>query len=71
MQHSPELKVVLLRYVHVFLVQTASTVLANCRSTIAEHLARWLLMAWDRVDGNDITLTHDFLAICLESAVPA
>ena len=56
---------VLLRYVYVFLTQTTQTALANGRSKIEERLARWLLMAQDRVDGNELRLTHEFLAVML------
>ncbi len=55
---------VMLRYAHDFLVQTSQTALANGRSKIEERLARWLLMAGDRVDG-ELPLTHEFLAIML------
>ena len=55
----------LLRYAHSFLNQTARTALANGRSTIEERLARWLLMANDRLDGDELPLTHEFLAIML------
>ena len=63
--HSPTLLPILLRFVHVYMVQTASTVLANGRARIPERLARWLLMAGDRVDGDGIALTHEFLATML------
>ena len=56
---------VLLGYVHSFMTQTTQTALANGRSKIEERLARWLLMANDRVDGNEVPLTHEFLAIML------
>lgn len=56
---------VLLRYVHSFMTQTTQTALANGRSKIEERLARWLLMAHDRVDGDQILLTHEFLAVML------
>jgi len=56
---------VFLRYAHAFLIQTTQTALANGRSKIEERLARWLLMAADRVDGNELPLTHEFLAIML------
>ena len=56
---------VLLHYVHSFMTQTTQTALANGRSTIEERLARWLLMAHDRVDSDEIALTHEFLAIML------
>ena len=55
----------LLRYAHSFLNQTARTAVANGRSTIEERLARWLLMADDRIDGNELPLTHEFLAMML------
>ena len=65
MRQSESLTTLLLRSVHVFLVQVSSTVLANGRATISERLARWLLMARDRVDGERIRLTHEFLATML------
>jgi CRP-like cAMP-binding protein len=55
----------LLRYVNSFLDQAAMTALANGRSTIEERLARWLLMADDRVDEDELPLTHEFLAMML------
>jgi len=55
----------LLRYGHSFVIQTAHTALANGRNKLLERLARWLLMAHDRVDGDDIHLTHEFLSIML------
>lgn len=63
--NSPTLMPILLRFVHVFMVQTASTVLANGRAHIPERLARWLLMAADRVNEDGIELTHEFLATML------
>jgi CRP-like cAMP-binding protein len=61
---SVSLHQVMLRYAHTFLVQTSQTALANARSKIEERLARWLLMAADRVEG-ELALTHEFLAIML------
>jgi CRP-like cAMP-binding protein len=59
------LRTFLLKFVQVFAVQTAYTAVANGSYTIEERLARWLLMCHDRVDGDDLALTHDFLAIML------
>jgi CRP-like cAMP-binding protein len=56
---------VLLAYVFSFMTQTTQTALANGRSKIEERLARWLLMARDRVDSDELPLTHEFLAIML------
>lgn len=60
----------MLRYVHAFLQQTTTTALANGRSKTEERLARWLLMAHDRVDGNDLHLTHEFLGMMLATHRP-
>jgi CRP-like cAMP-binding protein len=62
---SSALHQVLLRYVQVFLRQPTETALANGRGKIEERLARWLLMAHDRVDGDEIALTHEFLSVML------
>jgi CRP-like cAMP-binding protein len=65
MEESPALHRSLLRYGHAFVVQTAQTALANGRSKIEERLARWLLMANDRLDGDQVPLTHEFLSVML------
>jgi CRP-like cAMP-binding protein len=65
MEESPALHRHLLRYGHAFVVQTAQTALANGRSKIEERLARWLLMAHDRLDSDEVPLTHEFLSVML------
>jgi CRP-like cAMP-binding protein len=62
---SPSLKVLLLRWVQALMIQTAQSALANGRYTIQERLARWLLMCHDRLDGDDLPLTHEFLSLML------
>lgn len=62
---SPALQGLLLKYVQALMVQTAHTAIANARATLSERLARWLLMAHDRVPGNDLALTHEFLSLML------
>jgi CRP-like cAMP-binding protein len=47
------------------MTQITQTALSNGRSTIEERLARWLLMAHDRMDSPEIGLTHEFLAVML------
>lgn len=54
-----------LRYVQAFLSQTTRTVVANGRSKLEDRLARWLLMADDRIDSDELSLTHEFLAMML------
>jgi CRP-like cAMP-binding protein len=65
MQESPSLQASLLKYVQVFMVQTAHTAIANARAKLDERLARWILMAHDRLDGTSLPLTHEFLALML------
>ena len=55
----------LLRYVHVFMVQGSQTALANGRGKLDERLARWLLMWHDRIRDDNLTITHEFLALLL------
>jgi CRP-like cAMP-binding protein len=55
----------LLKFVQVFMVQTAHTAIANAQAKLDERLARWILMAHDRVRGSMIPLTHEFLALML------
>jgi CRP-like cAMP-binding protein len=62
---SVSLHQVLLSYVHVFLAQCTETALANGGSKLEERLARWLLMAHDRIDGDEIALTHEFISVML------
>ena len=62
---SPALHRILLGYVHVFIIQATQTALANARGKIEERLARWLLMVHDRIDGDELTLTHEFLSVML------
>lgn len=54
-----------LRYAHLFSVQASYTALANAQGKIEERLARWLLMAQDRVRSEVLELTHEFLALML------
>jgi len=62
---SPSLLAALLKFAHAFMVQTAHTAIANGRAKLHERLARWILMAHDRVPGDTLYLTHEFLALML------
>ncbi|SFB64643.1 cAMP-binding domain of CRP or a regulatory subunit of cAMP-dependent protein kinases [Rhizobium sp. NFR07] len=61
---SSSLRTLLLSYAHVFMIQVASTALADARYQVDQRLARWLLMCQDRI-GDELPLTHDFLALML------
>lgn len=65
MNRSRSLTAILLRYGHVFMIQGSQTALANGRGRLDERLARWLLMWHDRIQDNDLTITHEFLALLL------
>src|SRR5258705_2187995 len=60
----------MLRCAQAFLHQTTTTALANGRSKMEERLARWLLMADDRIDGDELPLTHEFLGLMLGTYRP-
>jgi CRP-like cAMP-binding protein len=64
-QASPTLRAVLLRYIHVFMVQASQTALTNGHAGMDERLARWILMSHDRFQGDDLTVTHEFIALML------
>jgi CRP-like cAMP-binding protein len=57
------------RFAHVFAVQASYTALANAQGSIEERLARWLLMAQDRLGSDVLKLTHEFLALIEAKAV--
>ena len=65
MMASEPLRSLLLKFVQVFMVQTAHTAVANARAPIDQRLARWILMAHDRTRDNALPLTHEFLALML------
>jgi len=70
MDRSAELRAILLRYAQAFMIQTSHTAVANARGSVVERLARWMLMAHDRVDGDNIALTHEFIAVMLGTRRP-
>jgi CRP-like cAMP-binding protein len=65
LRKSPSLQSLMLKSAQAFMIQTAHTALANGRAKLEERLARWLLMAHDRMDTDAVPLTHEFLAVML------
>jgi CRP-like cAMP-binding protein len=65
MEDSSTLRLFLLRYVQAFMIQATYTAICNGSAKLEERLARWLLMAQDRLDGDELPLIHDFLALML------
>jgi CRP-like cAMP-binding protein len=54
-----------LLYAHAFMLQTSATALASASAKLEERLARWLLMIHDRLDSDEIPLTHELLSAAL------
>lgn len=52
----------LLRYTHALMSQISQTVVCNARHHIPGRLARWLLMYHDRIERDEFSLTHEFMA---------
>jgi CRP-like cAMP-binding protein len=61
----------LLCYADTLAVQVMYTALSNTIHSVEERLARWLLMSHDRVNGDELPLTHDFLALMLAVRRPS
>ena len=64
-QASSSLRNSLLKFAQAFGVQTTHTAICNGQSRLDARLARWLLMAHDRIDGDTLPLTHEFLSLML------
>jgi CRP-like cAMP-binding protein len=58
-------------YAVVQSLQVAQTAACNRLHDLEQRLARWLLMAQDRVDTGSLSITHDFLATMLGTDRPS
>lgn len=63
----PTLAQAFLRFGHVFGIQMAGTLVSNLHDDHVRRLCRWLLMFHDRVDGEELAITHDSLATLLDA----
>ena len=70
MDQSATLRTLLLRFVHTFMVQVSQTAYANAGYSVDERLARWLLMTHDRLEHDDMPVTHEFMSIMLGTRRP-
>jgi CRP-like cAMP-binding protein len=68
---TPDLQMRLSRYAVLHGMQVAQTAACNRLHDVAQRLARWLLMAQDRVDAAILPITHDFLATMLGTDRPS
>ena len=70
-ERSRQLHAYLLRFCQAMVAQTAYTTLANVTHPVEVRLARWLLMAHDRTNGDDIALTHEYIGVMLAVRRPS
>jgi hypothetical protein len=68
---TPDLRMRLTRYAVLQGMQVAQTAACNRLHDVKQRLARWLLMAQDRVGGGVLSITHDFLATMLGTDRPS
>lgn len=61
-EQSQAIRDIIVRYGEMLLIQVQQTAACNALHDVEERLSRWLLQARDRVDGNTIKLTHEFLS---------
>jgi CRP-like cAMP-binding protein len=65
MLRSPAVLDRVLRYFQALNVQVSQTAACNSRHELAQRLARWLLLAHDRAEGDKLPLTQEFLSMML------
>ncbi|HEY4115469.1 MAG TPA: Crp/Fnr family transcriptional regulator [Rhizomicrobium sp.] len=65
LEKSATLRALLLKYAQCFHIQSTHTAIANARGTIEGRLARWIVMAQDRIAEKELPITHEFLSIML------
>lgn len=68
---TPDLQRILERYTMMLGLHVAQTAACNRLHDIDRRLARWLLMANDRVESGTLRITHDFLATMLGTDRPS
>lgn len=62
---SSTLQIPFIKYMHVFATQVSYTSLANAKFRLEERLARWILMCHDRIRSNEMSITHEYIALLL------
>ena len=65
LEHSSALRTLLLRYALAFQQQVSQTAACNGHHALDQRLARWLLIAHDRAEGDEFPVTQEFLAMML------
>lgn len=65
LKHCPGLMKSMMEYMVAFYAQVSQTAACNGHHTLEQRLARWLLLAHDRSEGDDLDLTQEFLSMML------
>lgn len=66
-EDSPKLRRMVLAYAHAFMVQLSFAIVSCAEPMMEARLARWLLMCHDRSPGDQIALTHEFMATMISA----
>jgi CRP-like cAMP-binding protein len=51
-----------LRFAHALILELSQTAVCNLHHRVEHQLARWLLLCLDRLEGNEIEMTHELIA---------
>lgn len=61
-EHTPVVTRMLLRYTQLLMTQMGQTVGCNRHHSIEKQLCRWLLSSLDRLSGNELAMTQEFIS---------
>jgi len=64
-EQSTTLRLSLLRFVNVFMIQMGRTIVSSLAHSIERRMARWILLYHDRVRDDDICMTHEEFRLML------
>ena len=64
-RQSSTLQSLLLRFVATFMTQMSGTLVSNATQSMEHRLARWILLYHDRLEGDELALTHEEIGIML------
>jgi CRP-like cAMP-binding protein len=60
-----DLMVLLLKYTQALITQMAQTAVCNRHHSVDQQLCRWLLLSLDRLESNELVMTHELIASML------
>lgn len=62
---SASLQATLLRFTNVFMIQMSRTIVSSLAHTVERRMARWILLYHDRVQTDEIAMTHEEFRLML------